>query len=90
MTVRLLSNPHVPMSQTARRVKGTSVPKAEGVQSNEPAGSMPVQGKQSDSYSTGAAYCVGSLMVRAWAAWSIGNPKRRRPSSASPGNGGKR
>jgi hypothetical protein len=42
MTVRLLSNPHVSTLQTARRSAGTPVPKAERVQSDEPAGLVPV------------------------------------------------
>jgi hypothetical protein len=42
MMVRLLSKPHVSTLQTSRRSTGTTVPKAEGVQSYEPAGSMPV------------------------------------------------
>ena len=53
MTVRLLSNPHVSTLLTSRRNKGTSVPKAEGVQSDEPAGALPVKCRQSDSYATG-------------------------------------
>ncbi|GAA5230953.1 hypothetical protein GCM10025794_35470 [Massilia kyonggiensis] len=41
--VRLLSNPHVSMLQTALRSTGRlRFPKAEGVQSDEPAGVMPV------------------------------------------------
>jgi hypothetical protein len=89
MTVRLLSNPHVSTRYGALRMQGNirelpahghagvaGLPmfhKAEGVQSDEPAGGMPVQSGQSDSYTTGAAYCVGSPMVRAWTHRSIGN-----------------